>query len=134
MRACLALIALERVFADEDDGMSASTQRPRARPRGCRAARRALAAVQALYQMDLAETDLAAVIEEFKAHRASRERPGDGTGRAEADPEHFAELLAASCGASARSIRWSTSSWPRAGGSRASTPSCARSCAPAPSS
>jgi transcription antitermination protein NusB len=50
-----------------------------------------LAAVQALYQMDLAETDLAAVIEEFKAHRFGS-AADHGTG-AEADPEHFAQVL-----------------------------------------
>jgi N utilization substance protein B len=50
-----------------------------------------LAAVQALYQMDLAETDLAAVIEEFKAHRLGSELE-NGTA-AQADPEHFAGLL-----------------------------------------
>jgi len=58
-----------------------------------------LAAVQALYQMDLAETDLAAVIEEFKAHRLGRgsdngtDHGADhGTG-GKADPEHFAGVL-----------------------------------------
>jgi N utilization substance protein B len=50
-----------------------------------------LAAVQALYQMDLAETDLAAVIEEFKAHRLGSEAEHDTA--AQADPEHFATLL-----------------------------------------
>ena len=50
-----------------------------------------LAAVQALYQMDLAETDVAAVIEEFKAHRLGREVE-NGTA-AQADPEHFARVL-----------------------------------------
>ena len=50
-----------------------------------------LAAVQALYQMDLAETDLAAVIEQFKAHLLGSEAD-NGTG-AEADPEHFAGVL-----------------------------------------
>jgi N utilization substance protein B len=50
-----------------------------------------LAAVQALYQMDLAETDLAAVIEEFKAHRLGIDSD-NGTG-AEADAEHFAGVL-----------------------------------------
>ena len=50
-----------------------------------------LAAVQALYQMDLAETDLAAVIEEFKAHRLGH-GSDNGTG-GEVDPEHFAGLL-----------------------------------------
>jgi N utilization substance protein B len=50
-----------------------------------------LAAVQALYQMDLAETDLAAVIDQFKAHRLGSEAD-NGTG-AQADPEHFAGVL-----------------------------------------
>ncbi len=50
-----------------------------------------LAAVQALYQMDLAETDVAAVIEEFKAHRLGPEAE-NGTA-AQADPEHFARVL-----------------------------------------
>jgi N utilization substance protein B len=50
-----------------------------------------LAAVQALYQMDLAETDLAAVIEEFKAHRLGAEAE-NGTA-AQADPDHFARVL-----------------------------------------
>jgi N utilization substance protein B len=50
-----------------------------------------LAAVQALYQMDLAQTDLAAVIEEFKAHRLGPDTE-NGTA-AEADPAHFARVL-----------------------------------------
>jgi transcription antitermination protein NusB len=50
-----------------------------------------LAAVQALYQMDLAETDLADVIEEFKAHRLGRDAE-NGTA-AQADPEHFSRVL-----------------------------------------
>ena len=50
-----------------------------------------LAAVQALYQMDLAETDLAAVIEEFKAHRLGSNLE-NGTA-AEVDAEHFDGLL-----------------------------------------
>ncbi len=50
-----------------------------------------LAAVQALYQMDLAETDLNEVIEEFKTHRLSA---GAEHGTiAGADPEHFARVL-----------------------------------------
>jgi len=47
--------------------------------------------VQALYQMDLAETDLAAIIEEFKEHRLGKEA-GNRTGT-EADAEHFADVL-----------------------------------------
>jgi N utilization substance protein B len=62
-------------------GKSAALSRSQAR----------LAAVQALYQMDLAETDLAAVIEEFKAHRLGSDVE-NGTA-AEADPEHFARVL-----------------------------------------
>ena len=50
-----------------------------------------LAAVQALYQMDLAETDLSDVIEEFRAHRLGLEAE-HGTGT-QADPEHFARVL-----------------------------------------
>jgi N utilization substance protein B len=50
-----------------------------------------LAAVQALYQMDLAQTDLAEVIEEFKAHRLG---PAAGHGTAmQADADHFARVL-----------------------------------------
>ncbi len=49
-----------------------------------------LAAVQALYQMDLAETDLAEVIEEFKAHRLS---PTSEAPTAGGDAEHFARVL-----------------------------------------
>jgi len=50
-----------------------------------------LATLQALYQMDLAETDLVEVIEEFKQHRLGGS--GDGSGMAEADQEHFAQVL-----------------------------------------
>jgi N utilization substance protein B len=50
-----------------------------------------LAAVQALYQMDLAETDLSAVIAEFKAHRLGLEAE-NGTA-AQADLDHFARVL-----------------------------------------
>ena len=50
-----------------------------------------LAAVQALYQMDMAGTDLAEVIDEFATHRIgelAEERTVAG-----ADPEHFARIL-----------------------------------------
>jgi transcription antitermination protein NusB len=50
-----------------------------------------LACVQALYQMDLAATDLNAVIEEFSQHRL-RDEAGEDTSAA-ADPEHFAGVL-----------------------------------------
>jgi transcription antitermination protein NusB len=54
-----------------------------------------LAAVQALYQMDLAETDLAAVIEEFKAHRlgAGEDAGAEAVTGCAADTEHFSEVL-----------------------------------------
>jgi len=67
--------------AAKSGGKSAALARSQAR----------LAAVQALYQMDLAETDLAAVIEEFKAHRLGNE--GENGTAAQADLEHFAGLL-----------------------------------------
>ncbi|MEZ0302065.1 MAG: transcription antitermination factor NusB [Hyphomicrobiaceae bacterium] len=50
-----------------------------------------LATVQALYQMDLAETDLVEVIEEFKQHRLAGS--SDGNSMVEADQEHFAQVL-----------------------------------------
>jgi len=67
---------------------------PRAR-RDARSAAR-VAAVQALYQMDLAHTDLNAVIHEFSDIRASLETPDDEEGArliAIADKTFFAELL-----------------------------------------
>jgi transcription antitermination protein NusB len=71
---------MSSVGKGEGGGRSAALSRSQAR----------LAAVQALYQMDLAETDLAAVIEEFKDHRLG-DRDNDTA--AQADPEHFATLL-----------------------------------------
>ena len=50
-----------------------------------------LAAVQALYQMDLAETDLAEVLDDFKTHRLSRDAE-DGT-VAGGDIDHFTRVL-----------------------------------------
>jgi transcription antitermination protein NusB len=50
-----------------------------------------LAAVQALYQMDMAGTDLAEVIDEFNTHRIG-ELAEDRT-VAGADAEHFARIL-----------------------------------------
>jgi N utilization substance protein B len=67
--------------ARKGDGRSAALARSQAR----------LAAVQALYQMDLAETDLAEIIEEFKAHRLGGDNENGTAGQA--DPEHFAGLL-----------------------------------------
>ncbi len=50
-----------------------------------------LAVVQGLYQMELAQTDLNAVIEEFQSLRFSQAGPDDAI--AGADPVFFAELL-----------------------------------------
>ena len=73
--------------------MSAAGKAPR-NSKGLSRSQARLAAVQALYQMDLAETDLAAVIDQFKAHRLGSEADDGtaGTG-AEVDPEHFAGVL-----------------------------------------
>jgi N utilization substance protein B len=61
-------------------------------PAGALARSRArLAAVQALYQMDLASTDLAEVIDEFKTHRLGPE--AEDRTIAGADAEHFARVL-----------------------------------------
>ena len=62
-------------------GKAASLSRSRAR----------LAAVQALYQMDMAETDLGAVLEEFSAHPLVDEAEGDGLGKP--DVEHMTRVL-----------------------------------------
>jgi len=50
-----------------------------------------LAAVQALYQMDLAGTDLAEIIDDFKAHRLGADAEDDTV--AGADAAHFARVL-----------------------------------------
>ena len=80
--------------------MSAAGHNPR-HAKGLSRSQARLAAVQALYQMDLAETDLGAVIAEFKAHRlgaGARQAAADngagenGTG-GEADAEHFSRVL-----------------------------------------
>jgi len=80
--------------------MSAPGNSPR-HSKGLSRSQARLAAVQALYQMDLAETDLGAVIEEFKAHRlgAGAEKEASDNGRSEngtggeADGEHFSRVL-----------------------------------------
>jgi len=50
-----------------------------------------LAAVQALYQMDLAETDLAEVIDDFKSHRLAAGAEDEAV--AGGDANHFARVL-----------------------------------------
>ncbi len=52
-----------------------------------------LEAVQALYQMDLAQTDLADVIEEFKTHRLEDTEAAAADEVEEANPQHFAKVL-----------------------------------------
>lgn len=68
----------------------AAKKKPNARP----AAR--LAAVQALYQMDLAKTDLNAIVEEFTAFRLQGRNEDDENEQvalADADQTYFAELV-----------------------------------------
>jgi len=67
--------------AGKGAGKAASLSRSRAR----------LAAVQALYQMDLAETDLGAVLEEFSANPLVDDAEGDGLGKP--DVEHMTRVL-----------------------------------------
>jgi N utilization substance protein B len=58
---------------------------------GLSRSRARLAAVQALYQMDVAETDLNEIIEEFKTHRLGPDCEEDAV--AGADTEHFERVL-----------------------------------------
>ncbi len=64
---------------------------PTAKPVGQARSVARLAAVQALYQMELSESAPEAVIEEFLAHRIGREI--EGAHYAEADREHFKWLV-----------------------------------------
>ena len=106
-----ALIAIERAFAEEG-AMSAPANLTRGRAGPPRSQAR-LAAVQALYQMDLAETDLAEV---SRSSRPPRSRPTPRRRSAGADADRISPGAArASCAASARSIRSSISSSPKAG-------------------
>lgn len=66
------------------------TSQGRSAGRNPRSAAR-VAAVQGLYQMDMAQTDLNAVIDEFQTLRFLQAEPGDPI--AGADPVFFAELL-----------------------------------------
>ena len=65
----------------------------RAAPRGevLARSRARLAAVQALYQMDLAGTDLSEVIDDFRTHRLGPEAEDDTVAGGDAD--HFARVL-----------------------------------------
>ena len=91
-----------------------------------------MAAVQALYQMDLAGTDVNDVIDEFLRLRMSSDiADGDDpkTQSAQgADRVFFADILRGVLRRSAKSIRWSTISWRPVGGWCGSTQSCAPCC------
>ena len=67
-----------------------STAKPMSANKGLSRSQARLAAVQALYQMDLAETDLSEVIDEFKTHQLN---PGGEGAAAGGDAEHFARVL-----------------------------------------
>ena len=73
---------------DEPAALSAAELRRKGGNVGRRAAR--IAAVQALYQMDLAATDVGAVIEQFGLHRFGGEDEG---AHPQADQPFFAELV-----------------------------------------
>jgi N utilization substance protein B len=77
----------------------AAVRPPASRTRQLRSAAR-FYAVQALFQMEAADADLATVIEEFEAHRLGAEI--DGVTFAEADGAHFRTLLAAAVAEQAR--------------------------------
>ena len=103
-----------------------------AKPANQRGAAR-LAAVQALYQMDLSGATLPEVIAEFETYRLGKEVDGDQY--RDADAAFFRDIVAGV-------VRDQKTLDPaidrdarrRAGRSRASTRRCAPSCAPAPSS
>lgn len=72
------------------DARAAARAKHRARQRG--AAR--LAAVQALYQMDVAGADLLSTLADFEAHRLDGEGEGEGERLVAADRAFFRELVA----------------------------------------
>lgn len=65
---------------------AADTQHGTRKPgqRGVKRSAARLGAVQALYQMDIAQTDLSALIAEYEAHRLGAELEGDQYGPADA--------------------------------------------------
>ena len=98
-------------------------------PQQARSAAR-LAAVQALYQMQMEKTPLARLLDEFHQHRLGHEVEGEEYADAEVD--FFDDLVA---GVDARRAEIDEAwwpSWPRAGRWRGSTRPCSRSCAAAP--
>lgn len=71
--------------------MSGSGQRPRRRTQGRSRSASRLAAVQALYQMELSDQNSEAALKEFLDHRLGREIEGEQY--AEADEKYFADLV-----------------------------------------
>ena len=94
-----------------------------------------LAAVQALYQMEVSGVGVDAVVREFSEHRFDRDVDGpDGDRLAQADEAFFAELAKGVVAHRPASTRPSSGAWPRAGSWSAWTPPPARCCAREPSS
>jgi hypothetical protein len=91
-----------------------------------------LAAVQALYQMDVAGKGIVDALAEFEAHWIGREV--DGVEFQPAENAFFRDLLRASWSSSAPSTSASTRRSPRAGPCAASRRCCAPSCGRAPTS
>ena len=89
-----------------------------------------LAAVQALYQMDLAATGLNEIWRNSRATGSAARSRARNIGRPR--PRISATSSAAWCASKASSTRRSMRLWPRAGRSSASRRCCARCCAPAP--
>lgn len=71
--------------------MSEPPQRPRRRREGRSRSASRLAAVQALYQMELSDQNSEVALKEFLDHRLGREIEGDQY--AEADEKYFADLV-----------------------------------------
>jgi N utilization substance protein B len=71
--------------------MSGPGQRPRRRREGRSRSASRLAAVQALYQMELSDQNSEAALKEFLDHRLGREIEGEQY--AEADEKYFADLV-----------------------------------------
>ena len=82
--------AYEQLKAAEEDKATSKASQLSARERGARTVAR-LAAVQALYQMEITAAGVEAVVREFSDHRFDADMEGERL--AEADEAFFAELL-----------------------------------------
>ncbi len=91
-----------------------------------------LAAVQALYQIELCGAKPEAVIAEFVKHRLGREIDGDNYG--EVDAELFADIVAGTAARGEALDRAISAALTPTGRSRGSRRCCAPSFAPAPMS